>query len=379
MPDVVILGDTVRSQELRHELPITFPDPVLYIERDGVRHVVGSSLEETRILEAGDFRFHPFEEFGLDELRRSGMRRSDMLNELFVRATGALGVSEAAVPATFPLLAADGLRAAGIEVACDQKLFDERRRVKTAAQLEGVRRAQVAAEAAMLAARDLLRRAEPDASGVLQLEGRPLRSEDLKAAISAALLAHGASSDELIASHGAQSAIGHHGGEGEIRAGETIVIDIFPRDDASACFADMTRTFVVGEVPAEVAEWHRLCKAALDGALAATAPGVSGRSLFDASCEVFEAAGFATQRTKPDGESLDHGFYHSLGHGVGLAVHEEPLLGLIGHEPLVAGDVITLEPGLYRPGFGGVRLEDLVLVTGTGAENLTRFPYELSP
>ena len=94
---------------------------------------------------------------------------------------------------------------------------------------------------------------------------------------------------------------------------------------------------------------------------------------------MFESAGFATQRTKPDGEMLDHGFFHSLGHGVGLAVHEEPLLGMQGQQPLVSGDVITIEPGLYRPGFGGVRLEDLVLVTAEGAENLTDFPYDLTP
>lgn len=379
MADALIVGDTLRSQELRHELPIMVPDAVLYLERDGVRHVVGSSLEEPRIRAAGAFSFHPFEEFGLDELRRTQMRRGEMFDELFVRGARALGVVQAVVPAGFPLSTADGLRAAGVEVACDQRLFDTRRRVKTAAELAGIRRAQEAAEAGMAAARELLRRADADASGVLQLEGSPLRSEDLKEAIGRALLAHGASADELIASHGAQSAIGHHGGEGAIRAGEPVVIDLFPRDDASACYADMTRTFVVGEVPEEIAEWHRLCKAALDEGLAAVRPGVSGRSLFDRTCALFEAEGFPTQRTKRDGETLERGFFHSLGHGVGLAVHEEPLLGLIGHEPLVAGDVITLEPGLYRPGLGGVRLEDLVLVTAEGAENLTRFPYELTP
>ena len=110
-----------------------------------------------------------------------------------------------------------------------------------------------------------------------------------------------------------------------------------------------------------------------------SARGSRGGRSSTATCELFEAAGYPTQRTKTDGETLDRGFIHSLGHGVGLSVHEEPFLGLNGHGPLVAGDVVAIEPGLYRPGFGGLRLEDLVLVTEDGAETLTRFPYDLTP
>ena len=104
----------------------------------------------------------------------------------------------------------------------------------------------------------------------------------------------------------------------------------------------------------------------------------TGRAIFDGTCEIFEAAGEATQRTKEDGKPLDHGFFHGLGHGVGLEVHEQPWLSRYpGH--LVEGDVITLEPGLYRSGYGGCRLEDLVLVTKDGAEPLTTYPYDLQP
>jgi Xaa-Pro aminopeptidase len=141
----------------------------------------------------------------------------------------------------------------------------------------------------------------------------------------------------------------------------------------------MTRTFLVGDVPDEVAEWHRLCKEALDRAVEQIRPGVTARSVFDGSCEIFEAAGYPTQRTKPAGETLADGFFHSLGHGVGLEVHEQPLLGIAGHTELVPGDVLAVEPGLYRSGYGGLRLEDLVLVTEDGAERLTRFPYDLTP
>jgi Xaa-Pro aminopeptidase len=141
----------------------------------------------------------------------------------------------------------------------------------------------------------------------------------------------------------------------------------------------MTRTFVVGDVADDVREWHRLCKEALDRALAETKPGVEGRAINSGTCEIFEAAGEPTQRTKTPGEPLVDGFFHGLGHGVGLEVHEAPGLGIISEKTLVPGDVVTLEPGLYRSGYGGVRLEDIVLVTESGAENLTSYPYDLEP
>jgi Xaa-Pro aminopeptidase len=120
-----------------------------------------------------------------------------------------------------------------------------------------------------------------------------------------------------------------------------------------------------------------LCRTSLDAALARIRPGAHGTDVWAAACEPFEAAGWPTQRTKAPGEALDDGFAHGLGHGVGLEVHERPNLGRLGDE-LVAGDVIAIEPALYRAGFGGCRLEDVLLVTGDGFERLTDFPYDLT-
>jgi Xaa-Pro aminopeptidase len=375
--DVLIYADTLRSAELRHEVPVSIGDAFLYAERNGTRHIVISALETPR-LEGLGFELHPYEEFGADDLRRSGMSWLEIDDEITLRAVAALGIEQATVPGTFPLLVADKLRAKGVGLVPDQTFFVERRRVKSEAELAGIRRAQAAAEAGMTAARDLLRRADQNGKG-LQVDGEPLTSERIKAAISQAFLAHGATGDEFIVSHGSQSAIGHHMGAGQLEAAEPIVIDLWPRDNESSCCADMTRTFVVGDVPDELAEWHRLCKEALERAVRDVRPGVTGKWVYEGSCEIFEAAGYPTQRTKREGEPLEEGFFHSLGHGVGLDVHELPVLGMVGHETLLRGEVFAVEPGLYRPGFGGCRLEDLVVVTETGAEKLTSFPYDLEP
>jgi Xaa-Pro aminopeptidase len=175
---------------------------------------------------------------------------------------------------------------------------------------------------------------------------------------------------------------GHEPGSGPLPVGLPIQVDLFPRHEETACWADMTRTFIVGEPAAEhadlIAEQEQLVRAALEDARAAIRPGVTGRELCDATCDRFESAGYRTQRTGP-GEDPSEGFQFSLGHGVGLEVHEEPSLGLAGNDPLVPGDVLAVEPGLWDRRIGGVRYEDLLLVTDDGAETLTDYPYRLQP
>ena len=174
--------------------------------------------------------------------------------------------------------------------------------------------------------------------------------------------------DMVIVSHGEQTAIGHEPGHGPISEGEAVIADLYPQDPVSGCYADMTRTFCMGEPPEELVRYHGLVKEALDLAVDAIRPGITGKELHRMTCDLFDEHGFPTQLTKDPDKPLEDGFFHSLGHGVGLEVHELPSLGRLGTE-LVAGDVLAVEPGLYRKGFGGCRLEDLVLVTDDGGES----------
>jgi Xaa-Pro aminopeptidase len=348
-------------------VPAGIGDPFLYLENDGRRAATVSVLDADKVSKHGIEILEP-DALGIDELLESGRDRLEIHAEIGLRAVRELGITAARVPPEFPLFQADYLRAAGIELTVDADEFIHRRRIKSSYELEGIRRAQKAADAAMRVAASLIRELR---SG--------LTSEAVREAMQAVAEEHGCElSDDAIVSHGAQSAIGHDSGSGEIGAGEPVVVDIWPRDKASRCFADMTRTFVAGggEPPAELAEFWKLTRDSLERVYAELKAGADGKDLFARSCEPYIEAGQPTQLTKTPGEVLADGYFHSLGHGIGLEVHERPHLGRMS-EPLLDGDVITVEPGCYRRGFGGCRLEDLVVVTASGYEILTDFPYEL--
>ena len=377
MTDLLIWADTLRSPEMRHEVPVVVPDAFLYLERGGERHVVITPFEVERVQGHDGLQPHAVEQFGWDDLVKQGIPMEEVELGTAVRAVKEFGIQKAVVPTTFPVELADRLRAEGIEITPDRETFVQRRRVKTGAELEGISRAQRGAEAGMDAACELFRRAE-EKDGSLVLDGEPLTCERVKIAIQQAFTGLNLLCDEFIVSHGAQTAIGHEMGTGEIKPNEPIVLDLWPRDRESSCYADMTRTFVIGEPSEELVTYQRLVYEALQRSLAAVKPGVPGRDVYVLASEVFHEAGYPTGLHKRDGEVLEDGFFHGLGHGVGLEVHEQPWLSRYPGE-LVAGDVITLEPGLYRSGSGGCRLEDLVLVTKDGAEVLTDYPYDLAP
>ena len=367
MPDVIIFGDTIRSAELRHEVPVAVPDPFVYVERNGTRTAYVGSLEVPRLRDVDGLETIALEELGLDELVEQGLSWHEMTTELVLRACTAAGVRSVVTPRDFPLEVADYLRAHEVEVEAQGELFDQRRRVKSDAELAGVRRSQHAAEQAMDAIRARLRK-----GGVLTCED--LQTEAMRVLSEAGVIVD----DVVLVSAGAQTTVGHEPGHGPIGEGEPIVVDLFPRDPVSGCYSDMTRTFCLGEPPDELVRYHTLVREALDLAYATIRPGITGAEAHRAVCDLFEAHGHETQLSKEPGRVLEEGFFHSLGHGVGLEVHELPGLGRAGEE-IVVGDVLAVEPGLYRLGFGGCRLEDLVLVTEDGCEALTDYPYDLAP
>ena len=380
---LLLFGDTVRSAALRHEIPIAIIDPLLFVELGGRRFVLTSMLERDRIMQAlPDAEVLDYFAFGYRDLVRGGMSDLEGERETVVRVVHQIGVKEAIVPGDFPLALGERLRSAGVVLTVDDDAVELRRRAKTGAELDGVRAAQREAEAAMCAARELFSRAQPSDDGHLQLDGERLLAEDVRSALRAVCSERGAPCppDVIVAS--LWQGYGHEPGSGPLPAGLPIVVDVWPRHESTGCWADMTRTFVVGN-PARnhaglIGEHERLVKSALEQTKAAARPGVTGRELFDQACDLFESAGHLTQRTAQREDEVE-GFQFSLGHGVGLEVHESPNVGLAGRDPLVPGDVLAIEPGLWDTRVGEVRFEDLVLLTEHGCETLTQFPYDLTP
>ena len=284
------------------------------------------------------------------------------------------GVESVAAPPRFPLRTADGLREQGVAVTAeDSGVVTEIRATKTDEEVEHVREAQRANEAAMRRAEELIAGADADGGGRLVRDGEVLTSERVKEAIEVELLRHGCALDETIVACGADAADPHDRGSGPLEAGEPIIIDIFPQSKATKYHADMTRTFCAGEPDEPLREWYDLTAEAKQAALEAVEPGVTGAAVHDAVCDVYEDAGLPTLRSD---EAAETGFIHSTGHGVGLDVHELPRLAPDGGE-LRPGQVITIEPGLYDPAVGGVRIEDIVVVTEDGHENLTDYEEDL--
>jgi Xaa-Pro aminopeptidase len=272
----------------------------------------------------------------------------------------------------------EGLRAAGLEVVIDHDVFVEERRHKTPAEAEGIRKAQRAAEAAV---REVVRHlAEADIrDGLLWTDGQPLTSEYLYARASLLLGELGHSCPDMIIAGSPENAMPHFRGEGQIRAGAPVIIDIFPMGRESQLHGDLTRTVVVGVVPEEIRRMHGAALQALDAAIETIRAGVPAGDVHNMTCQVLVDRGFGTTTTGYEGPEGGPKMNHSTGHGVGLDVHEQPGLRGPNRDSLEAGDVVTVEPGLYELGLGGVRIEDTGMVTEDGFENFTTITRSLDP
>jgi Xaa-Pro aminopeptidase len=380
--NVLIYGDTQTSAAMRHEVPLSIIDPFLYLEAGARRVVMTSTLEESRIADhVPDVECLLIDALGWEELRDEGRSYAEIERELCLRAIISLRIDEAVVPPQFPVDLADYLRAAGVRLSPNEALFDGRRRRKTAAEMTGIRRAAGVAVEAMGVAARLLREASIEGDG-LYLADELLTAGRVRSAIrETCARAHApAPADIIVRPAGPAGDIGHEEGHGPLPPHTPIEVDLWPQDEASGCWADMTRTFVRGAISEQVAEIHATSVEAHERACAGVRPGATGIELHGLACEVFERAGHPTQRTKQSKEALREGFYYGLGHGVGLQVHEPPMLGRSDRDPLIEGDFIALEPGTFKPGVGAARVEDLLLVTGDGHERLTgTFRYDLTP
>ena len=379
MPGAVLIhADSLLDANMFVATGVAVGDPFTYIESGDRRIIVTNQLEVDLVRrESTANEIWMVDEFGGRDLVRDGWQPVEAGMEAVRRMLRRAELDAVAVPPSFPLALADYLRGQGMTLVPDRELFESRRRRKDARQLQGVRAAQRATEAAFDAARGMIGSASPDPGGALQLEGETLTCERVRAVVVDTLRERGCGGEPPIVAAGPQGALGHELGHGPIHAGVPVIIDIFPRHEASRYYADMTRTFCFGEASERLWAMHATILESLRRSTEAIAAAVPGSAPWNAACDVIERDGYRTVRGLGKGETLDEDFFHALGHGVGVAVHEPPYMGMDDSTLLEEGDVVTVEPGVYRKDYGGVRLEDLVVVTADGCDVLTEYDYDL--
>jgi Xaa-Pro aminopeptidase len=278
---------------------------------------------------------------------------------------------------TLPLIYWEMLRRAGIDVECDTEWGVLERRSKDEDELRLIEHAQAVTEKAMLRACEYIATASAQVDGSLTKHGIALTSERIRSLIDGWLLEDGFSNPMSIVAGGPMGADCHEHGHGPLFTEQPIIVDIFPRDKQTLYNGDCTRTVVHGRIPERVAVMHQAVVAAKQAAGAAVRPGVRGDVVHQATIETIESFGFKSGLPGPDDDDNYTAMTHGTGHGLGLEVHEPPLLAQGGPE-LVVGDVLTIEPGLYCRAIGGVRIEDMVFVTSDGCRNVNRLPEGLS-
>ena len=341
------------------------PDAFVYLEQGGRRTAMLSDLEidrgrmQARVDEVVAFR---------DVAARAG--KAPSFAAVTIRLLKERRVRRVAVPGSFPLGLATELTNAGIRLEPLRDLFFPEREFKTAEELRSIRRALSITETGMARGVEVLTAANIGPRNRLLWGGRPLTSERLRAEIESAILHAGGQPAHTIVAGGEQACDPHERGTGPLNANTLIILDIFPKDVRSGSYGDMTRPVVRGKA---TDAQRQLWQTVLEGqemALNAMKPGVDGTEVHDSVQQFFTDRGYPTEQRN----GRWTGFFHGTGHGLGLELHEEPRFARTHFKP---GQVLTVEPGLYYPGLGGVRIEDVVTVTERGIRLLSKFEKRL--
>jgi Xaa-Pro aminopeptidase len=367
--NILLYSDTARSADALYFGGVDVPDPFVAFSVGGRKFAVVGSLEYGRVKRTGDFDSVLSLEAYQEEARRSWPRRKPGAAGVIALISKRMKTGILTVPEDFPAGLFGRLRDLGVKVGVSEGALFPEREIKSRREAEAVRMGNRCSAAGIAAAERVLR-ASSIRGGRLVYRGSALTSERLKVAIEIACIEAGSVSSSTIAAGGDQACDPHNRGSGPLRANELIIVDIFPRVAATGFYGDMTRTFLRGRASDAQRAIVAAVRAAQLAALGAIREGVNGRDVHKLVGDSFVARGFETKRT-PSGYV---GFFHGTGHGLGLEVHEPPRMGTVDY-PLKRGSVVTVEPGLYYPGVGACRIEDVVQVTRGAPLMLSRYPY----
>jgi Xaa-Pro aminopeptidase len=365
----LIIGASETNADLYYATRFFAPDPFVYLKTADRSYVMVSDLELDRARCQARVDEVVAQSEWEKKAQRAGLKEPKLLDalELFLKE---LGVESIQVPGSLAVEYADGLRGRGFDLLVKTGPFFEERLVKTPEEVSEIARILGLAEAALDEAVRAIREARIGQGGVLLgPDGGPLTSEALKRIISRCLLENECVAAHTIVAGGEQAVDPHERGSGPLRAGEPIIIDLFPRCQKTGYWADITRTVIKGTASESQRAMFQAVLEAQEVAFDRIQDGAEGRAIHQAVLDHFDSLGFPTRERQGRME----GFFHGTGHGVGLEIHEPPRIGKVSCT-LRTGMVVTVEPGLYYKGRGGMRLEDLVVVEEQGCRNLTAYP-----
>ena len=369
-PPPLLYASTEHSADVRYFGHVTVPDPFIAFAKGNRKYAVVSALEFGRVRRESDFDVVLPLEAWVAKARSRWPRRTVGIADVICLLAEELGQTRFTVPQDFPAGLYAKLRRLGLDVTVAEGALFPAREIKTAREAEAIREGNRCSARGIAAAERVLR-ASRIKGGRLWHEGRILTSERLKFAIEVACLEGGAVSRDTIAAGGNQACDPHDQGSGPLRANELIIVDVFPRVTATGYHGDMTRTFLRGRASDAQRALVAAVRAAQLAALRTLRAGVNGRDVHARVNAVFTKRGFATKRTSKGAV----GFFHGTGHGLGLDIHEAPRVSGVDYV-LKQDSVVTVEPGLYYPGLGGCRIEDVVQVKTGTPEMLSRFHYQ---
>src|SRR5688572_20815036 len=370
--NLLIVADSDRDADMLYAVGMFVPDPFIYLRLGGKCHVVMNDLEIDRARkEARHCKVISWSQC-VKQLEREGQRKFSMARIIrFILKQKR--ITKLAVPSSFPLGLAEELRELKIKIKCKRGAFFPERARKTAEEVKRISAALMMAEVGLAEGMQALKNAKVGRNRKLIYRNNPLTSEKLRAIIDTAILQAGGIAAHTIVAGGEQACDPHECGHGVLRAREPIIIDVFPRSQKTGYFGDITRTVVKGRASEAVRRLYDTVQRGQEIGFDGMRHGEKTADIHARVQEFFTREGYKTGQHK----GRMQGFFHGTGHGVGMEIHEAPRIGANSKEKLSAGHVVTVEPGLYYPGLGGIRLEDMALVTSNGPKNLTKFEKNL--
>ncbi len=367
--DAYVVYDSAENSDMRYLSGFLATDPFLYLcRRDGSELLIVASMEELRASREARCPVLSRTAAGMARYLKEGLNPDQATARMLRSCSSDTPDSRCRllIPYTMPAGFARALSAEA-DVVIDTDTVSRMRAVKTPEEIAMIREVQRENERGVHLAMEAIHKSTIGENDDLIFEDEPLTAEKIKCILHEAFYEKGLEDRDTIISCAGDTALPHAKGAGQLYAHQPIVMDVFPRG-SNGYFADMTRTVSKGKPSDEICAMYRTVHDAKELARSLIKPGITGAEVHNTVADYFRNCGYETAGTS--------GFIHSLGHSVGLAIHESPSLSPQG-ETLVPGNVVTIEPGLYYPGTGGIRLEDMGVVTETGFDTLTIFEEDL--